>query len=424
MKKVLIISSHFFEKEVIGSIRIRGLYKYLSDFGWNPTILTVQPEKSVQIPESVYITPFSHPLVSWKKRIGLNCNLSVRDQINLKSNKNKKNLVDLIFNIWEEIFFYPDAQIGWYNEAIKLGSEILSNDQFDVILSSSMPYTTHIISKNLSEKFGIPWTADFRDLWTQNHYYHYSTFRHFFENRLEIRTLSQAYNITTVSEPLANSLKELHKNKQVYSIPNGFDPEQIKNTIFLNNKFSIVYTGVLYKGRRDPELLFRVLNNMIVRRELEPLEIKIDFYGSHEGWLQEDIKKYNLQNIVTMHGQVSRDISIAEQCKAQMLLLLTWNDPAEKGVYTGKLFDYLAACRPIISMGYTEGGVVKDLLNQTQAGVHVSNEEELRQYLLTAYREFKNCGAVTYHGINTEVMKYSHREMAKKFAEVLEKISE
>jgi len=65
---------------------------------------------------------------------------------------------------------------------------------------------------------------------------------------------------------------------------------------------------------------------------------------------------------------------------------------------------------------------VKELLNQTKAGVHCATEEELRDYLLQAYREYKELGAVQYHGIEEEIMKYSHVEMARKFTEVLEMV--
>jgi hypothetical protein len=64
---------------------------------------------------------------------------------------------------------------------------------------------------------------------------------------------------------------------------------------------------------------------------------------------------------------ISREESIHEQRKAQVLLLLTWNHPAEKGVYTGKLFDYLAAQRPVLAMGIP-GSVIEELLDETQAG--------------------------------------------------------
>ncbi|HOS83127.1 MAG TPA: hypothetical protein PK445_10425 [Methanolinea sp.] len=81
------------------------------------------------------------------------------------------------------------------------------------------------------------------------------------------------------------------------------------------------------------------------------------------------------------------------------------------------------ARRPILSLGYTGGGVVKELLDQTRAGVHCSNEAELREYLLRAYREYRELGVVQYHGIGEEVMKYSHVEMARKFAEVLDAVT-
>ena len=40
MKKVLMVSNNFHSFENIGSIRIRGLARYLPRFGWEPTVLT------------------------------------------------------------------------------------------------------------------------------------------------------------------------------------------------------------------------------------------------------------------------------------------------------------------------------------------------------------------------------------------------
>lgn len=55
--------------------------------------------------------------------------------------------------------------------------------------------------------------------------------------------------------------------------------------------------------------------------------------------------------------------------------------------------------------------------------MHCASEAELREYLLKAYQEYKELGAVQYHGIEAEVMKYSHRVMARKFAEVLDEVT-
>ncbi len=87
----------------------------------------------------------------------------------------------------------------------------------------------------------------------------------------------------------------------------------------------------------------------------------------------------NLQNIVTLRPSPT-DLILNEQRKAQLLLLLTWNHPEERMVCPGKLYEYLANHRPILSIGNTYGGVVSDLLKKTQAGVHVQNEMELKEY--------------------------------------------
>ena len=98
------------------------------------------------------------------------------------------------------------------------------------------------------------------------------------------------------------------------------------------------------------------------------------------------------------------------------------NDRLEIGVYTGKIFDYLAAQRPIISIGYKES-VIKELLQKTQAGCHVSEVAEIKREIKGAYNQYLVNGYVPYNGIDAEVDKYSHKEMAKKFAEVLNLIA-
>lgn len=405
----------------IGGIRVQGLLKYLPEFQWNPTLLTPVKSKGIDSRFHVVLTPYSDVTENWKKRFGVNTKTSLNEQFNLKRKKNKLSIIDRVAFIPKEIIAYPDPMIGWYEHAIRIGTELLKTENFDAIISSSMPMTCHLIAKHFSEKYQIPWIADFRDLWTQNPYEAHFRLRKYFEQKLELKTIKQASALTTVSEPLAKTLAELHNDKSVYSILNGFDPTIVYSNS-LSKKFSIVYTGTLYHGKRDPTLLISAIKELCDKHFISFADIELNFYGGNDAWLQEVVEKYHLESIFHHFGQVSRDIAIKEQYNAQILLLLTWDNPSEKGVYTGKLFDYLSARRPILSLGFNEGGVVKDLLDQTQAGVHVSNEAELQDYLLNAYSEYKERGSVQYRGIDAEVMKYSHLEMARQFAKVLEDV--
>jgi glycosyltransferase involved in cell wall biosynthesis len=369
-------------------------------------------------------TPYDDVVEQWKKRFGMNPKKSLNAQLHISRKKDRPSIVERLAALSNEIISYPDENIGWYDYAVLAGEKILQKEQIDAILSSSRPPTCHLIAKTLTEKYHLPWVADFRDLWTQNHYYHYSQLRRNFEKKLEIATLKNASAITTVSQPLEDKLGALHKDKKIFLIKNGFDPEFVNQEIEVDHFFKIVYTGFLYEGKRDPAQFFAVIDDLCNKEFIKRDDIKIDFFGSdsREDWLHEEIVKYHLQDLVTLHGEVSHKTALAEQRKAQMLLLLTWNNPEEEGVYTGKLFEYLAAHRPILSLGYTEGGVVKELLIQTKAGVHAGNEEELKAEIIRAYHEYREFGKVQYHGIKEEVMKYSHKEMARKFAEVLDTV--
>ena len=422
---MLIITYYFPPKPEIGGLRPFGLAKYLPLYGWNPIILTPvlpgDPDSRFRIFQTQYHDIVEH----WKRRFGLNPKKTLNEQFQVRRKKGSFSIIDRLVSMPAEVITYPDNNIGWYDYAVIDGEKILQTEPIDVILSSSLPVTCHLIAKTLSEKYHIPWVADFRDLWSGNPYSQYSRVRNYFEKKLEIRTLKHASAFTTVSQPLVDKLGTIHGNKKIFLIKNGFDPELINPGDEVDRYFRITYTGDLYQGKRDPAQLFKVIKELCENNFIKRSDIQINFFGypksgSYEDWLQDEIQKYHLQDLVTLNGEVSHETAVAEQRKAQILLLLTWNNPEENGVYTGKLFEYLSAHRPILSMGYIDGGVVKELLTQTRAGIHTGNEEELKTAISRAYREYQEFGSVEYHGINSEIMKYSHKEMARNFAVVLD----
>jgi hypothetical protein len=423
MKKVLIISFHHNIPEDIGSIRCRGLAKYLIKFGWEPIVLTASFNTNEIFSYEVHQTSFHNQLDVWKKRLGFEINRTVKKQLNKPTYKNKKALFDYLVSFIIDLIAYPDPiKKGWYPTAIRKAEEIISLNNIEAIISSFPPATCHLIAKELSLKYDIPWIADYRDLWTNSHYYLFGIIRRLIDTRLEKNTISHAQSITTVSKPLAEKLRELHKNKKIIVIENGFDPTQIKKCVAISDKFKIVYTGILMNGKRDPERFFLSLKELIDEKTINSQEISVDFYGDNDSWLIDEIIRYNLKEIVHLHGSISKKQSIQEQRESQILLLLTMNNSSEKGVYTGKLFDYLAAQRPILSIGYKDSAI-KSLLMKTKAGVHVSEVDEIKREIKEAYKQYISNGHVEYEGINSEIDKYNHFEMAKKFSEVLNSLT-
>ncbi|PKN95882.1 MAG: hypothetical protein CVU43_23580 [Chloroflexi bacterium HGW-Chloroflexi-5] len=422
MKNVLIITYHFPPMPEIGGIRLYGLAKYLPKYGWNPIILTPtlpgEPDSQFQVIQSSY----DDVVALWKRRMGLNTKKSLNEQFGVSKPKDQPSIIDHLTYLPWEVITYPDPMRGWYKHAVKAGGDLLQREQINAILSSSSPVTCHLIAKTLAEKYQIPWIADLRDLWTQNPYFNHCALRKFAEKRLELRILGKASAWVTVSEPLADDLSHLHTHKPVYVITNGFDPEDASFAPpKLTDKFTITYTGVLYNGKRDPSLLFEALENLISDGVLAPDRVEVRFFGSQDSWLFDEIRDANLDGVVKVMGFVPRNQALQRQRESQLLLLLLWNNPQEKGVYTGKIFEYLAAGRPIIALSGPGESVVKDLLNETQAGHYASSLEDLEDILSKYYSEYIRTGAISPTKEDA-TSKYSHLEMAKKFAGVLDKV--
>ena len=425
-KKVLIVTYFFNQKELIGSLRLRGLAKYLPEFGWEPTILTIKSDNTKQSNENsdlrVIETDYTDLSTVWKSRLGFNSTEGVQNQLNVSTKKSQKGILNFLINMWMEVFAYPDPEKNWYNNAVTAGNELLENEEFDLILSSSYPYTSHLIGYELKDKHNLPWVVDLRDLWTQNHNYKFSNIRKFRESYLEKKILSSADAMTTVSEPWSYKLKLRHKNKKIYTIFNGFDPDLTSMENELDKKFSIIYTGMIYEGKMDPEPLFTALEELINEGEVDKNDISMDFYGFNVEIIRDCVEKHNLQKVINIHNLIPHNEVIEKQRKAQLLLLLNWNDPNENGVYTGKIFEYLSAKRPIIAIG-GYGGVIDELFDHTNAGVSLTDLPKIKNVIKDYYSEYKLSGEVKYQGIQDEIDMYSYYEMTKKFSKVFDDLT-
>lgn len=432
MKKVLIIAYL-----ADASPRVPGFAKYLREFGWEPLILTppvhetspnltLEPIKQVRIVETPYPDPLDKALFNFKRVLGFNPREGIKSQVDRRlKTKSAGRAYARIINLFKEVLYYPDQEKAWKPYAVRVGSQLLEKEKISAIISSSSPVTCHIIAKELKNRHnGVAWVADMRDLWSQNHNYPYSRLRNLIDKRLELRTLQYADALITVSTPWAERLKFLHKRKIVYTITNGFDPEDM-STLQLNEtpKFTITYTGQIYEGKQDPSKFLISLKELISDKTLDPSDIEVQFYGSKSTWLSKLIDEYGLSSVVKLKDAVPRSSSLKKQRASQLLLLLNWEDPKEKGTIPSKLFEYLAAKRPVIATGGYGNDMVENILNATKSGLYLKGHSEIKTALKKWYSEFKAQGVVTYNGDAQEISKYDFRAMAKKFSEILDKLA-
>lgn len=423
MNKVLIIGN--FWPYRYGSRRAVALARYLPEFNWQPIMLTAPLFEKPGPEFTVIETPYRDTLSFWKKAIGINredpsgdLRSRVKERFGMTS---KNSFMDFLLTRCGEIVNYPDSEKGWAPFATTAATKLLEQETIGAVISL-WPVTSNLVARRLKTKFQIPWVADFCDLWSQNHGYPYSPLRKFIDKRLELKTLSSADVLVTISHPWAEKLRKLHKGKTIGMITSGFDPAEVNAPpAKLTAKFTITYTGTIHTNWQHPSKLFAALHSLISNGALDANDIEVRFYGINEDWLDKEIKQYELSHIVKQYGIVPKETALAKQRESQLLLLLDWDDPVERGVHTGKIFEYLGTRRPILTTGGAEDGVVAQLLSETKAGVHATTVEDIENKLKELYAEYKAKGAIAYRGDEAAVNQYNLREMARKYADVLNK---
>lgn len=253
----------------------------------------------------------------------------------------------------------PDATDFWAPMALKKAKSL---GTFDLVISTSGPYSVHHIAYHIDKRF---WVADFRDLWVDNH-----MFRGLFpftllEQFLERRVVQRANLITTVSDGLKDTLLKRYPSADIHVIENGFDPDDIKElraeqTFPKDGMRRIVYTGTLYPKYTDWKPILHALNDIN--------NVELVFVGHNMEPIKEEVKKLNLESHVQVLPPVSREKALQMQRDANMLLFLPWNDPNHAGVLTGKLFEYLFSQTPILTIGGQDQDQSRQLIQKLGAG--------------------------------------------------------
>jgi glycosyltransferase involved in cell wall biosynthesis len=423
MRKLLLIAFAYPPVEIVGAVRPAALAKYLPALGWEPVILTPRVEGATRSSKLIIETDYRDVLEELKARFGLDRKRGLHEQLNLSvANRPGFKLPHTRFLEWMKYFLtYPDPFKGWTPFAIAAVEEVRSqNLGISAIVTTSPPVSCHIIGRQAKAILKCPWIADLRDLWTQNLG---DDTPHFLETGLEKRTLGAADALVTVSDPWAKRLQKRYPKQKIWSITNGFDPDDFRSAAPpLTRDFTITYTGQLYQGQRDPTLLFEAVRDMLKEGSIPIGDLRIRFYGTIEPWLPALVEKFGMTPMVELHGHTPRKEVFERQRESQLLLLLPWSDPSETGHHSAKLFEYLAAGRPVLAVGGSRG-VLTQTLGEANVGVHALSKAQVRDYLIRAYADYKKQGCVPYSENRQAIDQYSHPEMARRFAQVLDDVT-
>ena len=328
----------------------------------------------------------------------------------------KRNIIKWILTV--------DAEIGWLPFAVKRGFKLIRENKFSTMYSTSAPYTDHLVALGLKEHSDLPWVADFRDPWVANFSQQFATrFHKRFCAYLEDRVVRTADRVLVVSEPMKRQFVERYpgvESDKFVTIPNGFDPDDFKGQTPIKNKnicFRLVYTGNLYGEKQTARPFLQALRKALDRRLIDREKFSLTFFGSVGEKTRRLVNNYGLQDVCKIEGRKSHTEVIRMQLGAEALLLIIGSGPGSDVVFTGKIFEYLAAKKMILAL--VPDGAASELVKKAKAGIVVDPDDigAIEKTLVDCYRKWEH-GQLRIEPDEQVIDSYARPLQAQRLAEI------
>lgn len=375
MKRLLLIAYHFPPEPAAGALRPGYLARYLRDFGWETTVLT-RPLGDPGFPSERIESGLPVSPIETRMRASM-------DERGAKPHSPIRSMLRSV----KETLLFPDRAAPWIPGALRAADEAARKRPFDAILSTAMPASVHVIAWILSRRYNIPWIADYRDPWQNNIYYPRGFMRARLDPMIERYLLRRASRITTISEPIAQGLRELHCRNDVEVISNAYDPAEWSSLHDVKpSRFSLCYTGTMYDGKRSPDLLFGALASLRNAGD-SAANVEVNFYGHGSDNVRVSADKFGVTDIVTQHGMVPRPQAMRAQRESAALLIFFAMDGAASTEMGSKFLEYIGARRPIIAFGPADS-VMRPFLERYELGWFASNMTEAQAAIRAARAHF------------------------------------
>lgn len=418
MNRVLIITYYWPPSGGAGVQRWLKFSKYLPQFGWEPVILTVDPEFASypaidhslekEIPRGINV--YRTKATDWFRIYG---------KSKVPSAGFAKNSDDTIKGKISRFirgnFFIPDPRRGWNKFAFKKACEIIEKEEIRHIITTSPPHSTQLIGLKLKKKFpSIKWIADLRDPWTDIYYYskfYPSLFSRKLDLYYERSVLEKSDEIITVGKTLKNSFLQEHNidENKITVITNGFDESDFEaETSIRPGKLIITYVGTISES-------YPITGLIGALKDL--YEKKIDFTLRITGDLSQNIRNLITSEIpassVEFTPYLEHSLAVKSIMDSSVVILIIPDHKSNKGILTGKLFEYLASGVPVLCLGPADGDAA-EIIDNCKAGITIGyyESDKISDFIIniSRYSAFIDKNAIN---------DFSRFNLTKKVASVL-----
>ncbi|WP_374243270.1 glycosyltransferase [Zoogloea sp.] len=325
----------------------------------------------------------------------------------------------------------PDDFRPWAKDALRVCRALCAERRIDAIYTTLPPFSSMFVGYALRKETGLPWIADYRDLWYGDVLREWMpAWRKKMEFRMERRLLRRADVIVTVSEPKTAYMQRLHPGLKARweTLTNGYDTElygsRQRTRPFTGDTVEFVYTGRLFKNRKGyafAEALGRI-------HRADPAlanRARVRIVGGVEPAIQrrydQIIAEYGIGHLYDFVGDVSYGEAMNAQVNCDYLLLIVDTGETSDGVIPGKLFEYVSVRRPIFAL--CDPGATQQIIERAGLGKAVPAESVdaceamLRDWLARPVPE-------TVQADDAYLAQFDRKAITERFARLLDEVVE
>ena len=346
-KSILFITVTFPPRLTVASLRLYNYAKLFHENGWEVNVLTCTQEGQSNSDEfdlkifNIIDIPWKDPYTKIQK---------------INNKKLRKVVIKSMSYIVPQLpIWLPDIRFrSWKKNAIRCANELIKKQEISHIYTTFSPPSPHLIGRKLKSNYkNIYWIAEYRDLWSfsasNNWIKKILKNLHF---KIEKRIVRESDLILAVSKG-QQAIMQTKLRRDVHILYNGCDFDSYRNLSEINNTFCIVYTGNYSKKFNDLDLFFKSIKEFISTHKNAVRPINIIFVGTPKNNLiLNKIKHYELENYCKFLKKIPNIEVKKIQKSASLLLHFAWTDLRQKGILSGKIFEYISAQRPILSIGF------------------------------------------------------------------------
>jgi len=370
--------------------RTQGFVRYLPQQGWVPVVITgaiedMQKKDTRQLdglPQNLDVRRINSPdpFLWWRRRQKkkpVDVSASVEPQVVAEKNHKKSNIgvKTLVVSVTtrlaklalKKFWYLPDAHRPWAGAAAREVVRCIRKEGATALVTSSPAYSCHVAGLYIKRRTGIPWVADFTDLWINRPGREVPGRWHsLMDRRLEAAVVRAADRIIVASPPWRERLVNWYGDwvrEKIVCITLGYEREKVAQSSPHNQKTGtkFVHTGAMYSSE-TPAPFLQALGEVKQQNPklVENVQVRLIGYAGDElPRLKDIIRVMSLDEHVQLPGILPRARCLEEQAAADVLLL--FNGPEHLETIRGKSYEYMATGKPILALTPKEGAQARIL---------------------------------------------------------------